>query len=334
MRIAVVYSLPSARMLGTPYGETDSDTGEIAKMVKRGLLARGMEVELFPLTEATIPKIKEIKADCVFNLIEWCGGDIALAQRAFSYLRKLNIPITGSSEELFVLTGDKIRMKQRLIELGIPTPRALPLITGEEEIPSDLPYPLLVKPSLEHCSTGLSAETLAHNAAELTQIARKQLAEFAQPVLAEEFIRGRELLVYLVEENDTVRVLPIEEVHFRETDGTGFQTYETKWVEESEAYQNTWVEVAKLSKEEQARIEEVSRQAFLGMGLWGYARFDLRLRDSLPYILETNANPSVYDATEEIKSVEEEVIMGIKFADYLEQIVKAAFRHYERGERV
>ena len=334
LQVVVVYSLPSKRMLSTEYGETDSDSEIIAKTVVRGLLARGMRATLFPVREDNISDIANIKADCIFNLIEWCGQDIALSKKAFTYLRKTGIPVTGSDEKMFVLTGDKIRVKQELIKLGVPCPKSMVFKTGQDEIRGDLEYPVIVKPSLEHCSMGLSYDAIAHNKVELRQIAVRQIKNFHQSALAEEFIVGRELLVYLLEEQGDVRVLPIEEIVFYGKQELKFQTYETKWREESEDYNSTDVVRAKLGKDEKSEIEMICKKTFIQMGLRGYARFDVRLRNGIPYILETNANPSVYDATDELENVEDEVIWGIKFCDYLEMIVKMAMTNYQRGWRV
>lgn len=334
MQIAVLYSKPSERLLSTPYAAADEDTAVIARMVVRGLEARGYIAKLQAIDEGQIEKISEIRADCIFNLIEWCGQDIGLSQKAFKYLRELKIPVTGSDEQLFVLTGDKIAMKDELSRLGIATPRSFRFVTGEEMFPNDLVYPIIVKPSLEHCSMGLSYETIAHSSKELRGIAKKQIAKFNQPALAEEFIVGREFLVYLIEEKGQVSVLPVEEIVFPKGKEIVFQTYETKWVEESRDYKETEVVVAKLSNKEKRIIEEECVKAFTQMKFRGYGRFDLRFRDGVLYILETNANPSVYDATDEIENIEEEVIPGMKYPDYLQKIVESAFWHYERGERV
>lgn len=334
MKVSIVYSLPSLRMRQSGYGETDTDTAEIAKMVARGLAARGMESELWPIGESEIEKISEIKADCIFNLIEWCGRDIRLAEQAFGYLRATNIPVTGSDEKLFVLTGDKVALKARLEHIAAPVPRSQIFTRGDEPIELSLPYPVIVKPALEHCSTGIGRESLASNASELARLVEKQISMFEQPVLAQEFVKGRELLVYLLERETGVIVLPIVEIFFLEKGGMGFQTYESKWVEESKDYRTTTYDIAQLDPFILRRIEELCEHVFTELGFWGYARFDIRLRDDEPMILETNANPSVYDATEEIESMEDEVIEGIRFADYLEEIVKSAIRHYQRGERV
>lgn len=332
--VAIIYSLPSTRILQTEYVAADEDTEVIAKMVAKGLGARGYTTSIDAISENGIEEIGKIKADCIFNLIEWCGQDIELAKRAFAELRKLNIPVTGADEQLFVLTGDKIAMKAELEKFGVSTPKGICFATGGEAIHDNLTYPMIVKPSLEHCSMGLSYDSIAHNSKELREIAKKQIDKFGQSALAEEFIVGRELLVYLVEEKAGVKILPIEELVFDGKKEIQFQTYETKWVESSSDYNSTDVRMAKLSAKERKAVERECITAFTKMGFRGYARFDVRLRDGIPYLLETNANPSVYDATEELTDIEDEVIWGIKFPDYLKLIVEAAFAHYERGERV
>ena len=312
---------------------TDEDTGVIAAKVAQGLQARGYKTKLYPVAEDRIELIGAIRAECIFNLIEWCGQDIVLAQRAFKYLRELKIPVTGADEARFVLTGDKAALKVKLLQLGLPTPRAQVFTRGDEQI-EPLSYPVIVKPTLEHCSTGLGYDSIADDPESLRPIVAKQIQAFHQPVLAEEFVTGREFMVYLLEERGEVRVLPIEEVVFAGGNPLAFQTYETKWDPNDIGYRTTSVVVAKLGTEEKKLIESASVEAYVKLGLRGYARFDARMREGKVYLLETNANPSVYDAEEEITSMEEEVIPGIKFADYLETIVKSAVWHYERGKRI
>lgn len=333
MKIAVVYSLPTLRMKKTKYEGADEDTGLIAKKVAEGLGARGYETEVCPISEETIESISEIEVDCIFNLIEWCGLDIKLAERAFEVMRQRNIPITGSSEDLFVLTGDKIRMKKTLNDLGVNTPWGVG-VASVSDIPQDIPYPVIVKPHLEHCSIGLSSDVVVSNRPELERVVKRQIEEFEQDVLIEEFIAGRELLVYLVEERGEAIILPVVEMLFEGGNPMSFQTYDAKWSEGSVDYNQTYYDQAELTRKERGLLEKNCLTAFSCMGFWGYARFDVRMRDGISYILETNANPSVYDATEEMESIESEVIEGIKFPDYLDKIVKAAIWHYEKSDRV
>ena len=116
-----------------------------------------------------------------------------------------------------------------------------------------------------------------------------------------------------------------------------FQTYESKWggeegVELKDVASD--VQVAKLSEAEQRAIDGESVRAFKELGLRGYTRFDVRLRDGVPYILEANANSSVYDGEDDLQDPNDEVIWGIKFIDYIRKIVESAQYHFERGEKI
>ena len=329
MQVAVVYSLPTKRLLSTPYGAIDEDSAFIAKKVAMALTSRGMAVTLYPIAEDRIADISKIRADCVFNLIEWCGQDIPLASEAFKFLRKLEIPVTGSPEKQFVLTGDKARLKTTLLAYDLPTPRGMTMETGEEPLDPALQYPVIVKPSVEHCSVGLSYEAIANKPEEVQAIAKRQIVNFRQPAVVEEFVAGREFEVYLLEVAGEVQVLPIEEVIFGSRDPMAFQTYDCKWTPGSGDYEQTNVVRAVLAPEEQKAIEHECRRAFTALEFRGYARFDVRMRDGVPYLLETNANPAVYDGDKIPFDPEDEVIFGIRFADYVDIIVQSALWHYD-----
>lgn len=334
MKITVLYSLPTDYISASSFAAADSDTGVIAAAVGEGLRYLGYEVELFPVSSNKLAAISRVSSDCVFNLIEWCGREIALSRQAFRHLRALNIPVTGSSEKLFVLTGDKIALKKALLAHRLPVPPGIAFSTGDEPIPDNLPYPVIVKPSTEHCSIGLSDDSLVHNPHGLRSVIKSQIRQFAQPALVEEFIAGRELEVYLLERNGKLEILPIEELFFDADNAFAFQTFKSKWDETSPDYQSIEMDLAELSASDRHAVETVSRQTFTKLGFYGYARLDIRLRDHIPYILEANANPSVYDDPDGKVDPTKEIIWGITFADYLQAIVTAAFTHFRRGDPI
>ena len=109
-----------------------------------------------------------------------------------------------------------------------------------------------------------------------------------------------------------------------------FQTYESKWVPGHRDYNTSDVVVSKLSPAEQEVVEKTSIEIFNKLGFSGYARFDVRLKDGVPYILEANANPSAYDGDGSLTDPEEEVIPGIKFKDYIGKIVTSAIKKFEK----
>ena len=85
--------------------------------------------------------------------------------------------------------------------------------------------------------------------------------------------------------------------------------------------------LAALSRLERKQIEAVCKMAFTKLGFRGYARFDVRLQKGIPYILETNANPNIYDS-------DEEQIPGIEFPDFVDAIVHSAIFHHKNGWKI
>ncbi len=325
--VAIVYSAPTKRVLKTSFAAADTDTFFVAAKVREALKNHNIQSSLIEIREDTIGLINTIRADIIFNLIEWTGEDIPLVQQAFAHFRTLGIPVTGSTEQNYLETANKITMKQALEKAHIQTPVWQTFTTSEEQSVVKFSYPVIVKPAYEHCSIGLGYNSIAENKEQLIKIVKRQIEKFHQPVLAEEFIQGRELLVYLLEEKSFIRILPIEEILFTNNRKFAFQTYESKWDSQHKDYKTSHVTIAKLSKKQQEVIEQISREAFQKLGFRGYARFDIRFRDEIPYLLETNCNPNVYDS-------DEDQIPGIAFPDYIYAIVQSAFYHFEHGWKI
>ena len=327
LRVTIVYSTPSRRLLATPYGATDEDTAYVAKKVKEALRKKHIRASLLALNEDTIDAIDDIRTDCIFNLIEWTGLDIHLSQKAFMHLGALHIPVTGATKDNYMETANKVTMKKALQKAGTPTPRWQVFTTGREIPDTNLAYPVIAKPAFEHCSIGLNYDAIAYNTKQVHTVVRRQIQAFHQPALAEEFISGRELLVYLLEKEAGIQILPIEEVLFTNGRKLAFQTYESKWDQTHEDFRTSHVVVAELAKKERRTIERVCIDAFRKLGFRGYARFDIRLQGGVPYVLETNCNPNVYDS-------DEDQIPGIPFPDFVETIVRSAFYHYSHGWKI
>ncbi len=71
-------------------------------------------------------------------------------------------------------------------------------------------------------------------------------------------------------------------------------TFDAKWVEDSPEYKQTpGICPARLSPDDQARIEDAAIRTFQLLGVKGFARVDMRLRDGVPYVLEVNVNPDL-----------------------------------------
>src|SRR5262249_34872065 len=151
-----------------------------------------------------------------------------------------------------------------------------------------------VKPASQDASVGVDQASVVTDLEGLNARLAYVLEHYGAPVLVEEFIRGRELTLAMVEMPD-LRVLPMTEAVFPDQ-GPGYWpilSYEAKWNKGSTEYETTDYHFqAQLSPELAARMEGVARKAFRLLGARDYARVDFRVRGEEPFVLELNPNPS------------------------------------------
>lgn len=118
--------------------------------------------------------------------------------------------------------------------------------------------------------------------------------KFAQPILVEEFIHGRELHVTIFENNGKPWVLPPAEVVFKQEDNfLPILSYEGKWDENSEEYTKSHMGLAELSEEILLQVKTIAEKTYKYLGGRDYPRLDLRLKDDQVYVLEINNNPGI-----------------------------------------
>lgn len=329
MRIAVVYSLPTRRALASPFAATDEDTKKSAIAIAKELLSKGADVTLVPVSEDTVDQISAIRADCVFNLIEWSGLDTPLAIIAFGVLERLNIPMTGPPAVAFEQVANKVDMKKMLRSSGLLTPGWQLFESGKEPLDPMLLFPVIVKPLYEHCSIGLTYEAVVESPQKLLSVVAAQRAQYDQPVYAEEFIIGREFQVTVLDRLNGLRVLPPAEILFDETGTRAFLTYASRWIEDHPEYETSSVELAKLTPELEKSLADVSLKAFRTLGYRDYSRLDIRMRDNEVFILEANANPGLEDDEAYGMSVSFHAA-GMSFADFLWEIVGSCLRRSKK----
>ena len=226
----------------------------------------------------------------VFN---WCEEIPSLprsAAQVAAQLEDLGFVFTGADSKALALSQDKRQIKQCLIGKQIATPRweiyERPHPNGWEG------FPAIVKPVFEHCSYGITHESVVFDACHLRQRVEYVLDTFHQPALVEDFIDGREFHVSVIG-NGRLRVLPAAEMDFSAfTEPSGrLCTYDSKFDPQSSDYQLIGLKLpAPLSGEEQNRLEATAIAAYRAASCRDYARMDIRLRDGIFYVLDVNPN--------------------------------------------
>ena len=274
----------------------DEETARVAQAVAEALEGRVGDVRLAPVWDDIPGALAAFDPGeyAVFNLCESLGGRAFTEPEAPRQIQAAGFVFTGAPYLALRRAANKREAKRRLVEAGLPTPRSRCIRRGGEPV-EGVPFPVLVKPVEEGGSFGITQDSVIDDPAALFARIEETLAIYRQPVLVEEYIAGREINV-AVWGNRQPQVLPISEIRFDWTDDPLKQlvTFDSKWVEESIEYRGTpAVCPAELELRDRLRIEAVALEAYRLLGLRGYARVDMRLKDGIPYILEVNANPDL-----------------------------------------
>ena len=208
-------------------------------------------------------------------------------------LERLGFAYTGADAWTLETTQDKAKTKDLLLAQQIPTPESRvfsrPVLDGWRR------YPALVKPAAEHCSYGITRDSVVDSGPELKRAIEQVLDRWKQPALVEDFIDGVEYNVSLWG-NGRLRALPLAAIDYSAFPDHHDRlcTYDAKWDPDSEAFHLTSVTCpADVSDRLRERIESAAEAAYRALRLRDYGRIDMRVRRGVPYVLDVNSNPDI-----------------------------------------
>jgi D-alanine-D-alanine ligase len=242
---------------------------------------------------ALVAGLRYHRPDVVFNLFEGTAEHADNETYVAGVLQWLRLPFTGSPAETLALARNKPLTKTLLRGAGLPT--AAYMVVNRLPVPTcPLPWPVIVKPGAQDASIGLDHGSVVTNQKDLDRRTGMLLDRYGPPVLVEEFIDGRELVVALIE-SPHLQPLPVAEIPFEEQRPGCWPivTYKAKWDTESRECQATTPRYpAELPTALACRVRELAMAAFRLLGCRDYGRVDFRLsRTGEPSILEVNPNP-------------------------------------------
>jgi D-alanine-D-alanine ligase len=295
VRVQVLYNQPMLRK-DHPDAESEHEILYTVEVVQRTLAAAGAVVERLGVGRnpaALVSGIRRFNPDVVFNLFEGLADFGETEAHAAGLLEWLRIPFTGSPFQTLCLARNKPLTKYLFQGAGLPT-APFQVIEELPVPPCNLTWPVIVKPGAQDASVGLDQGSVVSDQERLRERVAFLLETYGPPVLVEEFIRGREFNLGLIEAPD-LRALPVSEILFVEKDPDFWPivTYDAKWKPGSRDYEATPPRYpAEVSPRLREKLEALGKQAFRLLGCRDYARVDFRLRPpGKPYLLEVNPNP-------------------------------------------
>lgn len=261
-------------------------------------------------------------------VLNWCES-IPGVPKSESYvpriLEEMKLIYTGSDASIIELGWNKPEIKNILHNNNISTP--IWGVFTNEEFPGWNCYPAIVKPAYEHCSYGLTHESVVSTEAELRNRIRYILDNFKGPAIVEDFIDGREFHVP-VWGNGTIEMLPPIEMDFSACSDIHERlcTYDSKFKEDSRDFQKIGIVTRiDIGQDEYMALEKAVKKAYALTGCRDYARIDVRLRNGIFYILDVNPNPDIGAETSMAYAAGEK---GYSYGEMLSRLIHfASLRH-------
>jgi len=252
----------------------NSGAAVLAALLQSGVDAHGIDAR-----DDVLGQLRSGNFDRVFIVLHGRGGEDGSIQGA---LQILDLPYTGSGIMGSAVAMDKLTTKKIWQGMGLPTP-PFAIVTNEKELlqaVNDLGLPLILKPSLEGSSIGISKISSVDD----IQKAWDEANRYGCAVLAEAWIDGSEYTASLL--NDTaLPLIRLETPH-------EIYDYDAKYRSDTTGY---FVPCG-LSNDKEKEFQELAMKAFKAVGAEGWGRVDFMCNKAgKPFLIEVNTVPGMTD---------------------------------------
>jgi D-alanine-D-alanine ligase-like ATP-grasp enzyme len=234
--------------------------------------------------------VKRGRFDVFINLCDGAWDEDRAGIEVVQALERLGVAFTGANSAFF--EPSRAAMKLVCHQSGVATPNFMfaPDLASAALAADTLRFPLIVKHPNSYASVGMTRDSRVGDRDQLLTQAARLIDEFGG-VLIEEFIAGREFTVLIAENHeDPRRPIAFVPSELRFPPGETFKHHDLKWVDYATM---TWEPVRDAALA--ARLQDMSRKQFLGLGGCGYGRCDIRMdQDGRLFMLEINANCGIF----------------------------------------
>ena len=293
-----------AVLMGGP-GEEKDVSLKSGEAIKKALNNNGYDVTSIILDTKLEKLVKELlSVDLVFLGLHGNIGENGTIQ---GFLDALGIIYTGSGPLSSAICMDKNISKIIAKNNGIMTPKWKLCDTVIDD--AKMNYPVIVKPNGQGSTVGLR---IAHNESELKP-ALEYAFNYDNSVLVEEYIKGRELTVMLIDgkAQPVCEIIPSHE----------FYDYECKYT----AGMSKYICPAEIDDNISNYVKKISENLFDLLKCENYSRADFRMDDQNKFwFLEMNTLPGMTDTSLAPMSA---LAAGISFNELIDKIVMRAWNN-------
>jgi D-alanine-D-alanine ligase len=282
--------------------------------VAKALIERGHRVTRIDMDRQVAARLADADPDVVFNALHGVPGEDGTVQ---GMMDLMGVPYTHSGLATSVIAIDKELTKHALVPHGIPMPGGR-IVRSEDLYKGDpLPRPYVLKPVNEGSSVGVAIVTEGGNYGQpISRDAKGPWQEFPS-LLAEPYIRGRELTTAVLGE----RALMVTEL----VPKSGFYDFDAKYTDGMTEH----VCPAEIPENIARLCLDYALRAHRLLGCRGTSRSDFRWDDERGeeglFLLETNTQPGMTP----LSLVPEQARhCGIEYGELVEIIIEDALRHF------
>jgi D-alanine-D-alanine ligase len=319
--VSVATAQNVARSLGTPLCWFWASYGAVYDVAVEQLLAhqRPFEVDFDPKRPAIWPDLEQALDtlpvdDPVFFLALHGGtGEDGTVQRM---LEARGIPFTASGSRASANAFDKGRAKELVKDRVKVAESRIVGVSDAATIRTSVDamlerYPRIVlKPLAAGSSRGLF---FLDRGGDVADVVRK-IVKLKLPYIIEQFIKGRELTVGVIDQGKGPAPLPVIEIEIEP--GREFD-YEGKYLGKG----TREICPAKISEEKSRAAQQTAVASHVALGCEGYSRTDIMAASDGMYFLELNALPGLTTSSLVPQELRE---AGIDFRQFLETQLEVA----------
>jgi len=269
-------------LVGGPSSEREISL-KSGKAVFTALKDAGLDVSAIDIitdgVEENIRLIKSHNIDCAFIALHGHFGEDGAIQ---GILEQMRLPYTGSGVLASKLAMDKVSSRDIFLREHLNVPRCRVLEKSHKDkltdIVIELGLPLVIKPASNGSSIGLSKIDKAEGLPQAVSLA----FSFDQKILIEEYIKGREITVGILDDTPlpAIEIIPKHK----------FFDYEAKY----QAGLTDYVVPAQIDEEILEEASKAALAAHRALGCFGCSRVDIILDEkNKPFILEINTIPGM-----------------------------------------
>ncbi|PZT88890.1 MAG: D-alanine--D-alanine ligase [Citromicrobium sp.] len=290
--------------------------------VAKALEERGHRVTRIDMDRQVAARIAEAAPNIVFNALHGVPGEDGSVQ---GMLDLMGIPYTHSGLATSVIAIDKQLTKQALVPHGIPMPGGRIVRSADVFERDPLPRPFVLKPVNEGSSVGVAIVTEDGNYGNpISRDAEGPWQDF-ETLLAEPYIKGREMTAAVVDFSDGPRALAVTELKPK----SGFYDFDAKYTDGMTDH----VCPADIPEHIRDLCLDIALKSHAVLGCRGTSRTDFRWdeeqgEDGL-FVLETNTQPGMTP----LSLVPEQArYVGLEYGDLVETIIDAGLKHHSKRD--